>query len=189
MQKMFLTIISGLLLLFAIGCNSSSRLNFSGFYIPLMGISEDVDGSEPGGGIEFDADLNTGHGYGVRAGLESDEGKFGIGLLYITSEHQERWLDSDVTTHSGYLDLYGRRYISDTIFLEADFAAGGAVFDFKENVYDDTGGGALLARGSLGWSATDNIDLHIGGGGFMWGWPGETVGKGGFFTTGVSVRF
>ncbi len=197
MQKIFLVMILILSLLFIAGCQKTI-LNMSGFYIPAMGIDEDEDASEPGGGVEFDANLNTGHGYAIRAIFENNhdlddksptEMITGFGMLYINSTHQDQWYDSDVITHSGYLDLYCKKPISEKLFMETDFGVGGAVFDFTENVYDDTGGGALLLRLGFGIAASKTVDLHVGAGGFMWGWPGETVGHGGFITTGASVRF
>lgn len=165
------------------------RPSVTAFWIPGLAISPDEDSTESDGGREFDADLDTGDGWGVRVNGGSDGG--GLGLLYMTTSHEERESDSRVRTHSAYLEYLTRLVESggDGIGFHIGVAAGvgGAAFDFNE-AFDDTGGAAGLARIEVG-AGTNRLRLTLGGGGFIWGYPGETIGSGAFATIGLTLRF
>ena len=46
-----------------------------------------------------------------------------------------------------------------------------------------------MIRGEAGITVLGQFDLVIGGGGFLWGYPGETIGYGGVWTLGGNLRF
>lgn len=166
-------------------------LEVSGFWVPAFKVNPDEDERERNQGIEFDADLDTGSGWAARIGVGGDHRGQGLGLLYMTTRHREDLTRRHARTHSGYLE-YLMRTPHSRGPLDATFAAGigvgGAAFDF-DGGFDDTGGGAVMLRGEVGLRLFHQIDLTVGGGGFLWGYPGETIGYGGFFTVGGSVRF
>ena len=163
----------------------------SGFWVPAFKVNPDEDEREPSQGIEFDADLDTGQGWAARVGFSGDETKSGLGLLYMTTRHRESVTRRHARTHSGYLELLLRTPESRGP-LDANFAVGigvgGAAFDF-DGGFDDSGGAAVMIRGEMGLTLFRQFDLTVGGGGFLWGYPTETIGYGGFFTIGGTVHF
>ena len=167
---------------------SDSKLEVSGFWIPVMSVSADEDRGETDNGIEFEADLESGTGFGARFGVGETHG---LGLLYLTTHHDERDVDTSARTHAAYLE-YLLRLIeskSDPIHAHVSVAAGvgGAAFDF-DRALDDTGGAAGQLRVEAG-VGSESVRLTLGAGGFLWGYPGETIGTGGFLTLGMLVRF
>ncbi len=94
-------------------------------------------------------------------------------------------------THQAYIEYMHRTSLSrDPVAGRAAFGAGvgGAGFDFDRDL-DDTGGAAVMIRAEAGLTLFRRFDLVVGGAAFLWGYPGETVGYGGFLTLGASVRF
>ncbi len=181
-------------------------LDVSLFWIPVMTASADQDENEPGAGILFEADLRSDSGWGIRVTLplpesgvppkeEKDESSSGVpraGLFYMTSDHEERNAVTHARTHSLYLELestWSTEHEKRELFayggLSAGFGAAG--FDF-EDVYEDTGAAAAEARAVVGltWRW---FSLEATGGGYVWGYPGETIGRGFFLTVAVVLRW
>jgi hypothetical protein len=65
---------------------------------------------------------------------------------------------------------------------------GGAVFDFKGGL-EDEGGAAAEIRVRLGVTLFEHVEVAGSGGLFIFGYPTETMGQGGFFTLEAGVRF
>lgn len=61
-------------------------------------------------------------------------------------------------------------------------------FDFDRR-FHDTGGAAGLARGEVGVALARFLRVHVGGGGFVWGYPGTTLGTGAFLDVGLTLAF
>lgn len=165
-------------------------LEVSGFYVPSLKVKADEDETERDQGIEFDADLNHGSGFGVRVAGRGEKNT-GVALLYITTKHTERETRRDARLHQAYVELFARTppihdYISPT--FGAAIGVGGAVYDFRQG-FDDTGGAAGMIRGEVGITVAKRLDLTFGGAGFLWGYPGETVGYGGFISFQGHIRF
>jgi len=165
----------------------------SGIYLeayshPVVQITADEDAKEPGGGFELEADLRTGDGYGVAAGVHVEG--FGLGLLYLTSEHTERFTEVAADFHGAFVEARasGRHdfgWAAGSLGLGLGVGFGGVDF---EDVFRDSGGTALEARLSAGLHLR-HVGLEIGGGAFSWGEPGETVGTGTYLAAGITFWF
>lgn len=165
-------------------------LEIGGFWVPALKVKEDEDETEPGSGIEFDADLNYGDGWGARVAVAS-RSNTSVGVIYLTTEHTERMADRSARTHQVYAEIFQRLEIdNDYLYPTAGvgFGLGAAAFDFRER-FDDTGAAAGMVRAEIGITIARRLDLVVGGAGFLWGYPGETIGYGGFFTIGGTLRF
>ena len=167
----------------------------TGFYIPVMGIIVDEDEDEPGLGIEFKADLKRGSGWGARVGISStgeNPGNFiDVGLLYFKTQHDEKTTDSSVRTEAVYLEalLVGMRGSGPARFtLALGLGVGGVGFNF-DRTFDNTKAAAGEMRVELGVELWERLKLQAGGGGFLWGYPTETVGYGGFATLSIGMVF
>ncbi len=173
-------------------------------WVPALTVTADVDDDEYTGGVEFDADLDTGEGFaaalrvdsrgeqiGSVAPQEDDSANYVLEAAYLTSEHHDRPTGATERTHAIFgIASIGTRLGGSAFAIAPRVGAGiGAlVFDFDSRIHD-TGGPAALVRGVL--------DIEIGGvvigeaaiGAFLWGWPGETAGYGGFVSLGGGLRF
>jgi hypothetical protein len=187
MAKSTVVVIPFLALLLC-SCESDPKPYVSGFWVPTMTISADEDEAEPGGDIRFDADLGSGSGWAVRTGFHED-GE-GLGVLYMTTRHSERSAGTHARTHSAYLEYYHPlvREEEMPLFVGLAGGVGGAAFDF-DSTFDDTGAAAGMARFEVGFAPTENLSIRVGGGGFLWGYPGETIGTGGFVLLGLGLDF
>jgi hypothetical protein len=164
-----------------------------GFYLaayshPAVSLTADEDPDEPGQGIEFEADLRTGAGYGLAAGVLFDG--VGLGLLYLTSDHTERQSEADARFHAAFVEalLHGEEdlgWARGTLTLGLGVGAGGV--DFVDLI-PDSGGTAIEGRLMLGLQFS-HAAFEVGGGAFSWGTPGETVGNGTYLAAGLSLWF
>ena len=165
----------------------------TGFYLeafshPVVQVAADEDADEPYGGLELEADLRTGDGYGVAAGVQVEG--FGVGLFYLTSRHTERLSEVAADFHGAFVEArasgrhdFGWAQGSLGVGLGAGF--GGVDF---EDVFRDSGGTALEGRLTAGLHLR-RVGLEIGGGAFSWGVPGETVGTGTYLAAGITLWF
>lgn len=154
-----------------------------GFWVPALSIEADTDEAEPGLGIEFDADVKTGRGWGGWAGFANydETGGMGLGLMYTNTRHMERTYDAPVDVHAAYLEVMGMARFGDDDFAlygEAGIGIGGVVVDFTKH-FDDEGGLAGSFRLGVGLEV---LHLHVGisGGVYTFGYPTETIAKGAY---------
>ena len=169
-------------------------VTLSTFWIPYLHVRADEDAHEPGSGILFEADLASGAGWGVRAGFGERKysSQVSLGLLYETTLHRERDFGTHARTHSAYLEMLataaGPQKGPIKAMVGVGAGVGGAAFDFHRG-YDTTGGAAIQGRLVAGISIYDALSLEAGGAAFLWGYPGETMGYGAFWTLGASLTF
>lgn len=168
-----------------------SHVRLSAFWLPAVKLVADRDYLEPEDGLLFHAQLRTGGGWGGAFAIGGEH--IGVGGLYMFSEHRDRRTGDVCQAHAGYLELTlegalpqgGPLLISGGVGI----GLGGAVLDFRENTYDDAGGISFELRAWAGLRLLERVELTVGGGGFEWGVPGETIGYGGFATVGLTLRF
>jgi hypothetical protein len=170
------------------GLEKETMHSLEGFWIPVLSMQADIDSDEPGGGVEFEADVESGPGWGLRYDFHKSESDVTIGAMYMGTTHTERITDRDVDIHSAYVTASGDFELTDYLSGRVTAGAGGVVVDFSEG-FDDTGGGALLISGGLGFTIIENLRAGVDVGGFLWGYPGETIAYGGFCTFGLAYRF
>jgi hypothetical protein len=164
------------------------RSQVEGFWVPVLAMQGDIDSDEPEGGVEFEADVESGPGWGVRYDLVNTESRTAFGGLYIGTSHTERQTGRDVDVHAAYVTVSGDFEPVEGILTRVTLGAGGVVVDFSQS-FDDTGGGALMIAGGFGLEVTESLRAGIDGGGFLWGYPGETIAYGGFCTLSLACRF
>ena len=171
--------------------SEDARIAISGAWIPGLWIRADEDENEAGLGIEFEADLDRGDGWLVSVQqLEPDGGAFG--LTYFTSEHTEEDTDTSARAHALTVDasIASAAKVRGPFvpYLEAGVGLGVAGIDFDGPI-DDSFGMAVNCRLNVGFRVADLFELAAGGGVFGWGYPGETVAYGAYFTVGGVLRF
>ncbi len=172
------------------GDDEEDRLLVGGMWIPLLSIKPDVDEDEPNLGLGFDADLEDGAGYGVQAGIEGEYGT--MRGTFVTTEHREHNLGGRARTGLIIAEMNMRVIQSDPRPVQAYFEFGGGLgaawIDFDRN-YSDLWGGAAQVQAHAGLKLGTASKLEAGFAGFMLGYPGETIGYGGYFTLGGSLVF
>ncbi|MBI5851266.1 MAG: hypothetical protein HZB39_09580 [Planctomycetes bacterium] len=166
-------------------------------WIPALSAEADIDEFELNGGIEFDADLDAGDGIWISARLEGTEEEdedavlYAVEPFYATTSHTDAFTGAGVDTHLlGGMASIGVRIGGDAFALTPRFGAGvgAAIFDFDSAVRD-TGGALAIGRAVLGIEVAKHAIGEIAIGAYLWGWPTETVGTGGFLTLGGGVQF
>ncbi|MEM7231346.1 MAG: hypothetical protein AAF517_04195 [Planctomycetota bacterium] len=182
------------------GYTDATRMHptIAGFWLPAVKIQPDKDERESNDGLEFDADLATGSGFGVQLSLEGGSDPRGtrrsvgsVGLLYLNSRHSERDVETHAHLHQLFVEARGRRFLSRgpvQPHFGLGVGLGGMILDFDDR-FDDTGGIAGSVRGEVGVRVVDHFEVTAGAIGFAWGYPGEWVGYGGTFILGGMVRF
>lgn len=180
--------------------NARPKPTLTVFYIPVMGMKADEDENEPNLGIEFDADLKAGSGWGGRIGTAdlgiNYYGKdpfaiLDIGLLYLTTQHDEKSTSSHVRTDAVYLEflLVGVSDSGPAQWTSSfGLGVGGAGLNFSRT-FDDTKALAGEVRAEIGLEFWNHLKLQAGMGAFVWGYPTETIGYGGFATFSAGVLF
>lgn len=173
--------------LLAAACMSDPTPRVEAYWIPALSVIADEDPNEPGGDVHFDADLRTGDGWAARIGLH-EQGS-GFGLLYMTTLHSEKSASTTARTHAAYLEFRlstDRDQEAPFFFGSLAAGAGAAIFEFSDG-YDDTGAAAGMSRLEVGFVPVDRLSVIVSGGGFLWGYPTETIGYGAFLMLGVGL--
>ncbi|MGE0712577.1 MAG: hypothetical protein AB7N76_20350 [Planctomycetota bacterium] len=164
------------------------KVRLEAYFLPVVGLRADVDRCEPNGGILWKANARSGPGIATRLAFGD---VVSVGLLYLASRHEETRRDTRLDAHSLYLDVLVGGALNEgplefCLFLGA--GVGGAIFDFDSG-FHDTGGAAINVRLQTALRIMEYIELQAGAGCFLWGYPGETIGSGGFVQLGLALRF
>jgi hypothetical protein len=169
--------------------NDDQHVELTALWLPAVKIEADTD---RGSVLQFDANLDTGDGWGASFRMLGD-GIAAFGLLYMTSEHRVRSVPlTNVDTYSAYAELVLHTRIDwgwGALRPILAGGVGGAVFDFHGGAYDDTGGAAMEGRGLLSLELGKHFVISAGGGAFFWGYPSETLGDGSFAIVEAGIRF
>lgn len=171
-----------------VGCATGTQVTGSAFWVPAMSVLTNSDhlgtDARPDG-----PDLHSGSGFGARLGFQ--DGYQGFGILYLHTRHEEGPTDARMHSHSVVLEYLGTLgWHEEPPFIYGSMGAGvgGTVLDFNRH-FDDTGGVTAMIRGEVGFALARFLRLHVGGGGYLWGYPGTTLGTGAFVTLGATLAF
>lgn len=159
------------------------------FYLPLVGLFADRDENERDEGLLFPKKIHSGQGFGARLGFGPDY--CNLGLLYLASQHEEYRTGVLIDAHVLLADLLLGGALNEgplEFTLYAGIGLGGAIFDFHDT-YHDTGGAVLGLRCQTGLRILEHLELNAGAGWMIWGYPGETVGRVGYLSLGLTLRF
>jgi hypothetical protein len=162
------------------------HVRLDAFFVPAFWITADEDKSTPTGTDR--ADLDTGAGFGLRAGVGSEHQS--IGLMYVASFHEEETSDSDASTQALYLDFAYHNEVGGVrgATFEVGAGLGVARLEFDREFDTDTEG-AFNLHGMLKFAVTDNFGVGAGLGGFLFGHFGDTVAYGTWIMVGASLVF
>jgi hypothetical protein len=162
------------------------HVRLDAFFIPAFWITADEDHSTPTGTDR--ADLDTGTGFGLRAGVGSEHQS--IGLMFVTSFHEEETSDSDASTQALYLDFAYHDAIVGVRGATFEVGAGLGVARLEfDREFDTSTEGAFNLHGMLKFAVTENFGLGAGLGGFLFGHFGDTVAYGTWLMVGASLAF
>jgi hypothetical protein len=156
-------------------------------WIPAMWVTTDIDDK---GTAATRAELDTGSGVALRAGLGSNQQN--IGLLYMGTWHDEKTTGRGASTQSLLLDFLYRAPIpemNNQVWFEVDAGLGGTDLEFDSDQIDSKLTGSALLHGDLEFRITRAFTVAAGFGGFIWGDPGDTVAYGTYVTLGVKLLF
>lgn len=165
-----------------------SRLVVEAFQVPLLWVGADEDDGEPGGGVELDAELERGAGYGFEVGWRGDDAGFGV--LRLDGEHTDVATGLPVRSRATLLEarLHGdapRAWGGWQAMLGLGAGFGG--LDFEAGP-DDSHGTALSLRATAGARIGEHVGLELGGGYYEWGLPGETIGHAAYVSLGLTLH-
>lgn len=175
---------------------AEGQIQLSIYYMPAIDLDADKDTEERNQDIDFEESVRNGHGLVFRLGFGSrstktNEARFSFGLLYQTSSHKTGTSRSSVYVHSGFLEASGGFQLGNKWlrgYWDGAVGLGGTVVDFKGGL-DDSGGAAAMARTSGGLQLFEQIELGAGVGVYIFGYPGETIGRAWFSTMELTLRF
>lgn len=163
------------------------RLTLDAEWIPVIWVTADV---EQNGNSTTRADLDTGTGLALRAGMGTEQQN--IGLLYMGTWADEKTTGRGAETRSLLLDFLYRAPIPETggaVWFSVDAGLGGAELLFDSDKFDDVVTGAALLHGDLEFRITRVFTVAAGLGGFIWGHPGQTDAYGTYVTLGLKLIF
>ena len=109
----------------------------------------------------------------------------------MTTRHDEKSTNARVRTDAAYLEfLFVGTSKSGPARLTAalGLGVGGVGFNFSRT-FENTKALAGEMRVEIGVELWERLKLLAGGGGFLWGYPTETVGYGGFGTLSIGMVF
>ena len=155
-------------------------------WIPALSVWKDKDSDEINEGIEFDADLHSGHG--VAAKIALGDAITDVGLMIITTRHEEHESGSAAQLDGIFLEAAHRYFWGEYCFGELAGGLGGLIFELPDR-FRSGDGMAFLIRGALGVEYLEHIRLQLGVGYFRWGHPGETYGDGTYVEIGGALLF
>jgi hypothetical protein len=161
------------------------ELHFSAFAVPVAFV--EVDEDDP---AIAEPELDTGFGWGARIGVgDLDQS---VGLMYVTTSHDEDLTGRSVDTHAAYLDFMARTKIWGDrgvgAWFGADAGIGLATIPFALPT-DDLVGLAAQLRGTLDLQLSRSFAIDLGFGGFAWGYFGDTQAFGSLVTVGGKLSF
>lgn len=162
------------------------NFTFDAEWIPAIWVTADVEQS----GNTTRADLDTGSGVALRAGMGTDQQN--IGVLYMDSWADEKTTGRGVEMRSLLLDFLYRTPIPEgggAIWFSVDAGLGATELLFDSNQFDDEVTGAALLHGDLEFRITRNFTVAAGLGGFIWGHLGDTAAYGTYITLGAKLMF
>lgn len=176
----------------------SSSLYLEAIHVPtfrLRADREDINNYSIGPALDYS--LETGRGYGIAVGVlgsgMGDEPAALIDVLYLNAKNTEKDLGFTLETHAMYLEFGGATSepLSHHVMAFADLriGVGGAYFVYPSGVAKDNREGAIAIRGQFGLEFYQSLQLSLGFGVYMWGYPGETVAQGDFSTLQLGLRF
>ena len=162
------------------------------YYAGTFEVNADVDEGEPGGGLEFSANLDSGDGWG--AGVVGARGAHKLQATYFQTRHNERATGSTAVAHQfqimGFLGSAIGQPDKVQVIPRIGVGFGGILFDFESGSgFSNTGGATLVGGGEVELRAWSRASLSIGIQYGLWGYPGETIGHGGVLLVGGGVLF
>jgi hypothetical protein len=162
------------------------HVRLDAFFIPAFWITADEKVDTSFGSDR--ADLDTGTGFGLRAGVGSEHQS--IGLMYVASFHEEETSDSDASTQALYLDFAYHNDVGGVRGATFEVGAGLGVAHLEfDREFDTETEGAFNLHGMLKFAVTDNFSVDAGLGGFVFGHFGDTVAYGTWLMVGASLAF
>lgn len=149
---------------------------------------------QPGRGeglfVAGDKEQAEGAGWAVRGAVGNRDQSIGTMVLgaHLEGERSQERLD----VYAVFADFGAEVPLADgpTGFaVRVGCGFGLAHWDYAQATPGDRTTGALNLRGGLQFAATPWLGFEVGGGGLVFGHPGDTLGYGTFFEVGVRVTF
>lgn len=167
------------------------RCFVEGVYLPYVGLGSNTRGRDNivFRNLELKSDPAVGHGLGGRLAVGNEF--LSLGVFYLYSHHDDRDNPTTLDIHQAYVDVLfglsgGNRWIRASLQLGAGF--GGVGYHY-ERLFRDAGGGAVEGRVRGAVTIADHLELAATAGLFLWGYPGRTIGTGGFAGFEVGLVF
>lgn len=173
------------------------KIEFSLSAIPFVGVQTPKNQSSF---VEkqITPDIKNGSGFGAYLGFDiidnfdSENFHLGFGLVYQRSLHE-----SELDLYELTVNIYEFEVNANNSFINHEnfriiqqygLGVGLSEFEYDKNRKDFQSGVATF-RYILNFEFYNHFDLHVGGGFFVWGEPGETLAYGGFIFLGAGCRF
>ncbi|MBL4845795.1 MAG: hypothetical protein JKY65_09730 [Planctomycetes bacterium] len=156
------------------------------FYLPVVGMH--IDRNVRHLDRDWNVDPKTGSGLFLRL---SGGDKASLGLSGHVSRHRERNLDTWFDAYAFYLDGQVGGALNEgpvEIVLYLGVGIGLAGFDFQDH-FQDTVAAAAQIRLQGGLRILEHVELLANAAWFHWGYPGTSIGNGGYLGLGLSLRF
>jgi hypothetical protein len=163
------------------------HLSVEAFWLPVVGLHVSRGTRELDS--EWNVDAKTGDGLMVRVSV--GEEYVTLGLSGHVSHHEERKKDTRLDAYALYLDGQAGGALNEgpvewVLFVGAGVGLAG--FDFEDH-FHDTVTAAGQIRLQTGVRFFEHVELLVNASWFHWGYPGHSIGNGGYLGIGLSLRF
>jgi hypothetical protein len=183
------------LLIFSSLSFAQEELSISALYFPYYNVQADIDPDELNGGQQFHHDLEQGEGAGFRIGLlqKGFQSKVPVSLSYYRVKQREIETKDAVVSQALYLEVLPETELGspdESIHSFGRIIAGIGVvkFDFVKNKSHEWGAASEIG-GQVGLRIGKFLNVAVGVGYFLWGYPSETIGEGSYFNGEVNIVF
>lgn len=156
------------------------------FSLPVVGLH--VDREERRSNVKWNVRAKTGDGLYARLSVGD---LASIGLSGHVSQHRERKRDTFLDAYALYIDGQVGGALNEgpvEVVLYLGLGIGLAGFDFEDH-FDDTVAAAGQVRLQAGLRIFEHVEILGSAAWFHWGYPGDSIGDGGYLGLGLALRF
>jgi hypothetical protein len=156
------------------------------FALPVVGLH--VDREERRSNVKWNVRAKTGDGLYARLSFGD---LASIGLSGHVSHHRERKRNTSLDAYALYIDGQVGGALNEgpvEVVLYLGLGIGLAGFDFEDH-FDDTVAAAGQIRLQTGLRIFEHVEILANAAWFHWGYPGDSIGDGGYLGLGLALRF
>jgi len=171
---------------FGMDFDKETVVRLEAFALPIVGLH--VDREERRSNVKWNVRAKTGDGLYARLSVGD---LASLGLSGHVSHHRERKRNTSLDAYALYIDGQVGGALNEgpvEVVLYLGLGIGLAGFDFEDH-FDDTVAAAGQVRLQAGLRIFEHVEILANAAWFHWGYPGDSIGDGGYLGLGLALRF